>query len=61
MRKQDIKIGESYDWGGYIVEVIDILSDGVAIECPEIGQDVVQPRSLQPLQSRTEEPVFYDY
>ena len=47
MKKNEIKIGATYDWGGYVAEVIDIIPEGVVIECQEVGQDVVKPSSLK--------------
>lgn len=47
MRKQDIRIGAFYDWGGHVVEVIGIEPDGIVIECQEVGQDIVKPSSLK--------------
>lgn len=60
MKKQDIKIGAVYDWGGYVVEIIAIEPDGIVIECPEVGQDIVKPSSLKPIVPTTTEPVFYE-
>ena len=60
MRKQDIKIGALYDWGGYVVEVIAIEPDGIVIECQEVGQDIVKPSSLKEIVPMTSEPVFYE-
>jgi hypothetical protein len=61
MEKRNIKIGAFYDWSGDVVKVIEIIDDGIVIECPENGQDVVKPSSLKELEARTSEPVFYDY
>ena len=60
MRKQDIKIGSFYDWGGNGVEVIGIEPGGIVIECPEVGQDIVKPSSLKEIVPTTSEPVFYE-
>ena len=60
MRKQDIKIGAFYDWGGYVVKVIGIEPEGVVIECQEVGQDIVKPSSLKDIIPTTSEPVFYE-
>jgi len=60
MKKQDIEIGAVYDWGGYVVEVIEIEPDGIVIECTEVGQDIVKPSSLKPIIQTTTEPVFYE-
>ena len=59
MRKQDIKIGAYYDWGGYVVEVIGVEAYGIVIECQEVGQDIVKPSSLKDVVPTTSEPVFY--
>jgi hypothetical protein len=59
MKKQDVNIGAFYDWGGCAVEVIGIEPDGIVIECPEVGQDIVKPSSLKNIVPTTSEPVFY--
>ncbi|MGA0999723.1 MAG: hypothetical protein ACO3RQ_09315 [Litorivicinaceae bacterium] len=58
MKKQDIEVGTLYDWGGYVVEVIDIESNGIVIECEEIGQDIVKPSSLKEIVPTANEIAF---
>lgn len=60
MKRTEIEVGQLYDWGGYIVKVTSIESDGIVIECQEVGEEIVKPSKLKPLSYRSSEPTFYE-
>ena len=53
MKQQRIEVGRTYNMGGNIVEVIEILPQGkVVVECSSFGQDVVSARKLKEFDHR---------
>ena len=61
MERNKIRVGMCVDFGGYIAEVLEILPEGIVIECEEIGEDIVSPANLKPVRISAYDEEFYRY
>ena len=60
MRKNELIIGGTYDLHGDLVEVTAITPEGVVVEGPQNGEELVRAGDLKEFVPTTREPSFYD-